>query len=107
MGAQTSPGREADHRTARSTPRAAQEEALGPLILGRLSSMADALDELRGLEQRDAELSAFAGRRQALDAEVALGRERAEAIEEFFRVYPGNENRLRKGVAGAQSALDQ
>ena len=67
--------------------------------------MADALDELRGLERRDAELSAFAGRMRALDGEVAGVRARAEEIEAFFAAYSETDNRLRKSVLGAETEL--
>jgi chromosome segregation ATPase len=68
--------------------------------------MAEALDDLRALQSRDAELASSAERLRALDGEVASLRARAEEIDAFFASYPETETRLRKGVVGAETELD-
>src|SRR5579862_8079691 len=107
LGAETPTRREAHHRPARNASGATpKEESRGALIFGRLSSMADALDELRALERRDTELSSFVGKLRMLEEEVDLIRERAGAIAAFFSSYPETENRLRKGITGAETELE-
>ena len=67
--------------------------------------MAEAVDDLRALERRDAELAASAQRLRELDAAVAAVRGRAEEIDAFFAAYPETENRLREAMLGAETEL--
>ena len=62
---------------------------------------ARAVDELRELERRDAELAEQGERLHALDMEVGAVRGRAEEIEAFFLGYPETDERLRTAVAAA------
>ncbi len=66
-----------------------------------------ALNDLRELARRDAELSGRAERLHDLDREVAAIRGRAEAIDAFFAGYPAEEARRREGRAGAAAELDR
>jgi hypothetical protein len=64
-----------------------------------------AVDELRALERRDAELAAEGERLRALDADVGSLRGRAEEIEAFFLVYAEAEARLRAASDAAAAEL--
>ena len=64
-----------------------------------------AVDDLRELARRDAELAARGELLQELDAGVAELRARAEAIEAFFAAYPGEEVHRREALAAAEAEL--
>ncbi|HZQ81382.1 MAG TPA: hypothetical protein VFB25_05360 [Gaiellaceae bacterium] len=64
-----------------------------------------ALADLEGLAARDADLAERAGRLRRLDEQVAALRERAEAIDAFFSVYPDEESRRRDEAAAAAAEL--
>jgi hypothetical protein len=70
---------------------------------------ARAVEELRELGRRDAELATEGDRLQALDTEVGAIRARAEELEAFFLAYPETEQRLRAahGAAVAGAADDE
>jgi chromosome segregation ATPase len=65
-----------------------------------------AMDDLRALAARDAELAAASARLAELDAEVAAIRRRAEEIQAFFARYPERDTRLRKAIEAARAELD-
>jgi chromosome segregation protein len=65
-----------------------------------------ALDELRQLDARDAELAAESERVRGLDGEVADVRGRAEEIEAFFLGYPVAEERARVAASAAAAELE-
>jgi DNA repair exonuclease SbcCD ATPase subunit len=64
-----------------------------------------AIQELRGLERRDAELSERVERFHRLASDVAAIRARAEAIDAFFAGYPEAEDRARRVLEAAESEL--
>ena len=64
-----------------------------------------ALDDLRSLAARDAELAARAARVRELDLEVAEIRAAAEAVDRFFAVYPEEETSRRDAVPKAEAEL--
>lgn len=66
-----------------------------------------ALQELRTLAERDAELSERTASLRELDAGVAAIRARAEEIEAFFVAYPESESRRRKERDDAEHELQR
>jgi len=64
-----------------------------------------AVDDLRELARRDAELAARAGQIRELDTQVAELRARAEAIDAFFAVYPAEEAHRREALGAAELEL--
>jgi len=64
-----------------------------------------ALDDLRNLATRDAELERRARRLRELDHGTAEIRHAAEAIDAFFTAYPAEETARREEVAGAEAEL--
>ncbi len=66
-----------------------------------------ALDELRALARRDAELGARASRLRELDSEVGALRGRAEEIDRFFASYPAGEAARRAAVERAEAEVDR
>jgi DNA repair exonuclease SbcCD ATPase subunit len=64
-----------------------------------------AVNELRELVRREAELAAHAEELQARDAEIAVVRARAEAIDAFFAAYPDADTKLRAAIAAARDDL--
>jgi chromosome segregation ATPase len=65
-----------------------------------------ALNDLRGLANRDAELAAQAARLRELDASVAELRAAAEAVDLFFARYPAEDTARREAVHAAESELE-
>jgi hypothetical protein len=64
-----------------------------------------ALNELRQLARRDAELSALALELRRLDEEVGAIRSRAEAAEEVLAAYPEEERRAASALEAATAEL--
>lgn len=64
-----------------------------------------AVDELRSLADRDAELAARAARLRELDGEVASLRTAAEEIDAFFAAYPAEESGRRAALTEADAEL--
>ncbi|MDX6475163.1 MAG: hypothetical protein QOH95_674 [Gaiellaceae bacterium] len=66
-----------------------------------------ALQELRHLASRDAELSERASELRRLDAEVAAIRVRAEAVDAFLAAYPEEEARRISQLRAAEEDLER
>jgi chromosome segregation ATPase len=66
-----------------------------------------ALNDLRDLATRDAELERGARRLRELDHAAAEIRHAAEAIDAFFSRYPAEETARREEVASAEAELEQ
>ncbi len=65
-----------------------------------------ALNDLRNLATRDAELERRARRLRELDHGAAEIRHAAEAIDAFFTAYPAEETARREELAGAEAELE-
>jgi predicted nucleic acid-binding Zn-ribbon protein len=66
-----------------------------------------ALNEVRRLEELDAELAAGAARLRAFADEVESVRGRAVAIDTFFSTYTAEEERLQRATAEARAELER
>ncbi len=66
-----------------------------------------AVNELRALDRRDAELASQVERLRLLDAEIAAIRDRAEAIAGFFAGHPAEVERHRLLLAAARAELER
>jgi DNA repair ATPase RecN len=66
-----------------------------------------ALNDLRGLATRDAELATQAARLRELDGTVADLRAGAEAVDRFFARYPAEDTARREAVRDAEAELER